>query len=51
MEEMLNNSQYYGKYNKKYVEERSRKINRIINMFRSNDRGWVNEVDEMLRSD
>jgi hypothetical protein len=47
LEEMIANSHYYGKYNRKYVEEHSKKINRIINMFKANDRGWINEVDEM----
>lgn len=39
---MVRENQYYGKYNRKYAEDRRRKLERIGNMVRENNREWVN---------
>lgn len=48
---MVRENQYYGKYNRKYAEDRRRKLERIGNMVRENNREWVNEVEGILKSE
>lgn len=48
MQQLVKESEYLGKYNKKFVQDWSSKITRVINKIKSNDLSVMNDIKVIL---